>query len=329
MAETPGSSNPLTELDRLPRSSEDHAWADYIELLCLVNLDREFSKADLVDRIQERKDLGESQDDPDDDASVRPATIGDRRRQRIDDYFRHLRFRESAFAEFYPFSLTRNRIVLRMYEPLSAKQRFYVFLLLSANLRYVKIHTDAITNCFEVVSGEALKQLLPEGAEVHIFGPRHGGSRYTGGLWDKINLLAGDLKEIVVALEDEFSSQDTGDGGLDLVGWVPMGDEAPSRLLVFGQCACTPEWESKQYSSSALNWRSYINFTAPPTNIAFIPFCFRRTDGRWHKKRLISETTLIDRQRLLYLLRNADVIIESHPCHELVQRALEQREPVF
>lgn len=328
MTETPSPSDPLTQLDRLPSSREDHAWADYIELLCLVNIDREFSKADLGDRIQERKDLGEVQNDLEDTGDLLPAEISDRERRKIDDWFQHLRFRESAFAEFYPFSLTRNRTMLQVRESLSAKQRFYVFLLLCANLRYVS-RVETVTNCFEVVSEEALKRLLPEGSEVHLFGPRHSGSRYTGTLWTKINRLADDLKEIVVAREDDFSSHDVGDGGLDLVGWVPMGDEVPSRLLVFGQCACTPEWDSKQYTSSVANWSSHINFTAPPANVAFIPFCFRRANGSWHKQRLISDTTLIDRQRLLYLLRSADPIMESYPCHELVQRALEQRESVF
>ena len=128
--------------------------------------------------------------------------------------------------------------------------------------------------------------------------------------------------------EKEYSPNDTGDNGLDVVGWLPINDTARGMLLVFGQCACTAEdWARKQSSSSASHWRETIQFQVPPTNIAFIPFCFRRNTGEWHKNRLIDESLLIDRLRFILLLPEMQRL--SAIPYDLIGQAIAQRDPLI
>jgi hypothetical protein len=164
-----------------------------------------------------------------------------------------------------------------------------------------------------------------------VFGSNsaHRYTRYTGNILTKIRRLAADLHEAPKAKEADFPPNATGDEGLDLVGWVPWGDDAPGRVLFFAQCACSKdEWVAKQHSSSAEGWRNKIDFTVPPANVAFIPVCFRKADGSWHSTADI-QSIVVDRLRLLYLLRDRIDIFKRQPSFEVVQAAIRQREPVF
>ena len=174
------------------------------------------------------------------------------------------------------------------------------------------------------MSKEALKGMLPASARVHLFHPRH--HEYSGNFWARLNVLAEDIRETVIAKEHEFSKYSTGEKGLDVVAWVPLGDELPSLLILFGQCACTLKWVSKQHDSSFDSWNGKLTFTAPLNNIAFIPFCFRRPNGDWYNKSDIGRSILIDRLRLVNLLRERYSIIQSLPLYSVVDRVIEFEE---
>lgn len=330
----------LRALENLPRAPKyaTHIWADHIELLCLANEDREFSKADALDRFRERSaDLGEDFGEADDDEELLPAEIGstaeknDRWTQWIDDWFRQLEYRKGAFADFYPFSFSPKGDALIAGNPLSLQQKFYIFLLLSSSLRHFdKPLETPLTSNFELVSSEAMKKLLPSNAEVHIFGANalHQG-KYTGNLWNKIRGLAEDLRERVLAAEADFSPYDTGDKGLDVVGWVPFPDLAPGLPIYFAQCGCTAEWVEKQHSCSRESWNRTMTFCCPPGKVAFIPYCFRNSDGGWHKEIDIHCTIIIDRLRLTYLLQDRLQHFEPLRSRQIVEEILQQRDPLF
>ena len=316
----------LIDTDRLPGSSDHHNWADYIELLCLVNVDAEISQADIADRIRERKDLGESP--LDDDAEISKSERDDKAMLHATDWFRHLQYRSHAFQDYYPFTLTDSN-TLRKFDTFSEEQNIYTLLLLLSNLSRIssKQQRTSLTSLFELISLEALRRYLPAASEAYLFGKSmYNKGPYTGKLWDKVNRLATDIRERVVCDEEQFSSRDTGDGGLDLVGWLFPDTTAPGALLVFGQCACTEEWKTKQYSSSVDAWKPIMQFTAPPVNCVFIPFCYRNPSGRWHRQVDIKSMVLMDRLRILKLM--------SHPNDDLcklvkqsIQDYLEFREP--
>lgn len=330
---------PLQKIERLPDTSDLRRWADYVELLSLVNLDQEISKDDMLDRITEGKDLdarddgvgpeiGGDQEGLDDLANV--AQHNDRQAHRVDEIFTHLEYRQATYKDFYPFTVIGHSDVLAVRRPLTIKHKFYTFFLLSSNLRYVPRTTqEVLTDDFELVSAAVLRQCLPKGANVHVFGKNsHTPARYRGLLWDKINRLAEDLGEIVHVPKSDFRPSDSGDNGLDIVGWVPTGDDVGGYLLVFGQCACTDQWVAKQHSSSADAWRPIMTFKAPPSNMAFVPFCLRQSNGSWSASSDIHGSILIDRLRFIHFLQHGYTLLKGQRSYSVIQDVLRQRESV-
>jgi hypothetical protein len=336
-------SSPIKNLEILPPTSDSYMWADYIELLCLTSTDGRISRADAVDFIRQRaEDLKEGkavegdeaeehdieeemdiEDEEGDDVtevSPEPEEGDDKWERRADDWFNHLAYRVGAFGEFYPFQITPGGAVLKLRKQkasLTVKYKLYLFLLFASNLRYFgRKEISSIASIFEVASFYALETHLPAGANLHMFGkhPLNTG-RYTGLLWNKLHDLTKDLKEEVVCLKENFKPTDTGDAGLDLVAWSPLEDTTnlmPGFLLVFGQCACTPEWVTKQMETHYDTWSNYMSFTAYPFRFTFIPFCFRKANGNWYEKTKIRKTAVIDRLRLINLLRGKEKKLKPH-----------------
>jgi hypothetical protein len=268
------------------------------------------------------------------ETSTVPEEANDKWEQRADDWFSHLAYRVGAFHDFYPFKLTRDSGVLQLRKSknsLTVKHKLYLFLLFASNLRYFgNKEISSISSIFEVISLDALETYLPSGATLHMFGkhPLNTG-RYTGLLWTKLHTLAEDLKEEVICLKENFKPTNTGDAGLDLVAWLPLEDlsnHLPGFLFVFGQCACTPEWVTKQMETHYDTWSNYISFTAYPSRLTFIPFCFRKANGSWYEKTKIRKTSVIDRLRLINLLRGKENKLKSHitaHIHNVISSAVQ------
>lgn len=331
----------LTDLGLLPkaRDFDEHVWVDYIELLCLVNIDRHLSKSDVLDQVRTEIDdmprglsdeveIDSEDTDVNDTLDIRelqPAVENDKWSSKVSDWYRHLSFREKAFGKSYPFSLSSNGDVLRVKRQTTGDARCYVFLLLASNLRYCRSSIDPLTRSFEILSAEVLRNYLPLSAEVHIFGTStRVDGRYRGSLWTKVNKLSQDLGEKIVASQGAISVNDNGDNGLDIVGWVPCGDSNTHRIVAFGQCACTPKWIEKQHSSGTEAWRRIMTLSVDINNFVFIPFCFRGVDGTWHRSVDIT-SILIDRLRFLHLMRGKFSIFKQQSAFGIVDTALKQR----
>ncbi|MDQ3815921.1 MAG: hypothetical protein M3347_18585, partial [Armatimonadota bacterium] len=266
-AKTPNSS--LKNLDVLPkRQFHKHVWADYIEIRCLVNEDQELSKADIIDDFRERvRDLGEGESENDEadrqgEGDEDQAALSDKWEERANDWFRHLQYRAGAFGEAYPFNISADGDVLIAKSDKTVSQKLYIYLLFAANLRHIPQHQSTIAANFEVLSCEAIKACLPKIAEAYIFGTTAPeGSKFRGNLWKKVNTLAQCLHESVLIPEEKIDPRDSGDNGLDIVAWVPFDDAAGGLPIMFGQCACTDEWDFKQSTTSCDRWRHVISLT--------------------------------------------------------------------
>lgn len=320
-------------------------WADYIELLCLVNKDGELSHNDIIDRLQEReKDLSEGNDDDleemsdlekeDNDKPTQRAEISIKWENDLSAWFNILYYRQALYGELYPFEISEKIIKRKNDEP-SNQHKLYLYFLLCSHLNLFDNTTRIIlTSSFEMVSFNAFRNLLPEHSEVHLFGANplnKEGKFKDGSLWQKINKLSSEVNEILDSRINENNyKRNTGDGGLDLVGWIPTGDSLPSSIIHFAQCACTEEWVSKQDSSSHNTWQAKILFTNHINNTVFIPFCFRASDGTWFKIEDIRLSFLVDRKRLLYYyLQNEDISFNTLPAYQIVEEIIKSREGVF
>lgn len=303
------------EVERLPGAPQLHRWADWAELLAYTSAVGAISMPELAETTERRTDFiaAESEDDQDlDEAETEPliaesqgepAKYRDALARRAGDVLNYLQDRATRYGSVYPFDVDVNARTVSL-RPSTTSRQFYLFLLTCACLRYVgAADRTSLAAKFELAGIEVLKRMLPARAEVHLFGANSlMTGKYTGLLFEKVQALAADLGERVLATSTDFERGDRGDNGLDLVAWVPLDDELPGRIAVFAQAACTPDWVSKQHSSHASSWSSTITLTADPVNMVFIPYDYRRPGAEWYTSRHIHKSAVIDRYRIVKLL---------------------------
>jgi len=319
-------------LCKIPSSSTIHYWADFTELLCLVNVDGEISEADLIARTRRiAHDLKEG-DEKFQSIKDSSAQDKDRWNNRARDIFSHLKYRKNCLGDYYPFDLSSNSETLQLKDTISERNCLYLFLLFASNLGYLDQARQILTNEFQEISKATLEHLLPEWAKVYVFGPSgNSDQRYRGPLWEKIKLLSEDIRGKLLVEESFFSRKNVGDAGLDIVGWIPIPDPQPSLApgipIFFGQCACTDKWVEKQHSSSSDTWSSLIHTIHRTSNFAFIPFFFRNIDGGWQDYTKIHSSILIDRFRIIFLLKDSYNLNED--ASSLLQDLISRKEEIY
>lgn len=324
----------FTGLDRTPGSSQLHRWADWAELLCFASDDGRLTLPELAARIRERKDdlpfeASQNQeegvdgvdalvdalipeamtvqgDDIDQDAELK-GKFENAVRNRADDVLKYLVQRQARYLDAYPFEVdSQARTIVR--RDASETKDLYIYLLICSSLKYV--NDGAVRGefafGFEYLSTAAAKNYLPEDAVVRHFGsnPHFPNAHYSGLLLDKAKKLASELDLVLIAREKDFAAHNYGDGGLDIVAWMPVGDQLPGIPVFLAQCACTEEWVSKQHSASPDQWESLIHFKVRSVTWTFIPFDFRDLEDDWYSRTMIHNSVLFDRYRLIHLLSN-------------------------
>lgn len=325
-------------------------WADWVELVCLAHLDRAVQIDEMLDRYAEAKEADAeiaeeeaNEDATDADSEVTdPSEVGDetaehndRDSARVRDWFKHLAMRERLLGEDYPFTLSDGGDELRLRPKLSRSHRLYVALLMMSNLGLFRDNQNVLTNSFELLCLPVFRQLLPQGAAVHHFGanPLKKGRYSAGNLWARLNRLSADLGTCMVITKDHFAPENSGDNGLDLVGWMPMPDEPAGgpvlevgRPILFAQCACTEEWKAKQYEIDDRSWAKVMRFATGYAAAVFIPLCPRRADGSWFKVQSFSSALCMDRIRIMHFLRGRLGECAKLPVWAVVENCLAPKE---
>ena len=285
-----------------------HHWEDWVELCCIANMDGQVDISSIADRLREERETRNEDDIEIDDSDESPAEVDQAAKQdkqyfQVKEWFISLATRERLLGKNYPFALNPENSKLQLKTKLNPVQRLYVALLMMSNLHYFSSSQSDLTSSFETIGVEVFRWLLPPHADVHRFGKGSDNKgRYKGHIWKKIKQLADDLSCETNCKQEDFAPNDNGDAGLDLVGWVPWEDSAPGRLLLLGQCACTPEWAKKQDEASGKRWDSKLKFITSPMTVILIPFFLRTPSGAWHRRTDFSGHLVIDRLRLLRTL---------------------------
>lgn len=304
----------LDKAERQPSVAETHLRADYAELLCLLHPDNELSKDDVLSFYREAEDVNENLEIEDDLGvasdkyrGMDTASRNDLWWGKANDWFEHLRFRQQALGDVYPFQLSADNYVLQLQNDLTNLQKLYLYLLLASNLRCVETASGhTLTNSFEYLCALVTQRYLSSNASVHIFGT----STYNeGGLFNlptaigKIERLATYINErVTIAEEDIEHFKGSGDAGLDIVAWNGFQDDQKGLFILFAQCACTMDWKRKQQSSSYERWKNLLSFSVRPTNAICFPFFYRRTNGLWYNSTEFRDCIPIDRLRILQLV---------------------------
>lgn len=308
----------------------EHYFCDYIELLALVNNSSPISKNDVYQRFYENNRIPNIEIDNnsidefyDNEIDVNESVTGTNNSfqieeawdTRISSWYSLLEKRKIIFNEFYPFDLINNAttVSIKLLTNITDKMKIYIFLLLNSLQKYIdRSSCFTLTSDFEEFSLKAFKKYIPEYGEVHRFGKSgQNYNRYTGHITTKIDDFARDIKCKTVYDSDSFAVTNNGDGGLDIVSWIPFENDDNFRNIhvYLAQCATGKDWIRKQDDVDKFV-NDYIHFKCAVQKVMFIPYDSRNLDNTFNERAQMNKDLYMDRQRLLYLTKdNVDDII--------------------
>jgi hypothetical protein len=279
-------------------------FADLAELMILVGLNSQVSKADLEGVISTGNQDSDPDPEPGDDNDAIQQTSKYERNS--EDCFRHLSYRTGALDEVYPFQLHDSLLTPKSH--IDASGYIYLFLLTCSRLKSFSGKTGFPQYCAKVfteLSAIALQASLKESAKIYIFdaGSDDRSNHFSTNLRDALRRLAVMLN--AHADEDLISQQSTsGDGGLDLVAINSLGDSAKGILAYFGQCAAQQDgWPRK--TLEARRTGSFFSMGHEANNLLYTPVMYRKATGKWVNDLYSHDCVIIDRLRMLRALKSA------------------------
>jgi hypothetical protein len=191
-------------------------------------------------------------------------------------------------------------------------------------LRHVnRNHHNELTKSFEAACFSVFIRLMPQGSVFKCTGAGHTGEHsYTGNLFNKMKKIAEDIRCTANFKESDFKPKDSGDGGIDLLAWHPMGDNSPGMPIAFAQCGCSKEdWSFKQLEASPAKHRTRLPVMHTWSTYYFLPLDLRDQSGGWARASDIGEAIIVDRHRLLKLIDQYQLSKEM-PDWLIVEKAL-------
>ncbi len=293
----------LLNLDVTPEEADDaFFWSDFAELRALAHPDKCFSRGDLAG-ISMRNRGRRSVLNLEDEAVHSPEACW---RSLID----FCGIRKHEFGQLYPFTVSQDEDTLVLDSPQTPAQRLYLGLLIAASMRNLpNTRKGEIARAFEETCFSIFSSLMPSGSEVRATWA-HGGvaAPYVGHLFEKMIQVAKDIRGNPDISPEDFKEHNTGDGGIDLIAWHPMGDERPGIPISFAQCGCSRnDWTFKQAEASPFAHRNHFRVMHEWATYYFMPLDLREFDGRWAYKSKIGSVIVVDRLRLLRLAEQYDI----------------------
>lgn len=323
----------IPSLSSIPKASiklEKNSWADFVELSCLKSTDKEISLSDMLSIVS-----GEAHDGPE-RGSDGTGEQEDAFYRDFLDIFKYLENRAQILDDAYPFSFVDGDTIAIDLGNLKSKHLLYLFLLYSSNLSFFTgSEQQCLTKAFESISRHILKQIYPS-YHVEIFGTASNpGDIFHGGkLIDRFEKLAQCLHTDVKpgAKKNPRYNRASGDGGLDLVGFIQLDDpkaEVPFIPLCFAQCACSVEkWVEKQGSIKYDQWDQRFEQLAHYCEFVFVPFSLRGPDGKWSDEEADRMTVIpIDRIRFLHIAtaKGEDfTFFEASDAYQTIQESINE-----
>lgn len=290
-----------------------HLFSDLAELLLLIGYNgrTELHKNDLESILLNGPISHEEIDDEDiaDGAEPTSAERNNRTDRQLEDVVTQLEYRSRALADYYPFSVVGERLILN--HTLNNKQRVYRMLLTCSRLRSFGGNGVAQrwAKVFAQLSKLALTGLLPSHAHVRIFDANSDDRRnyYSTDLRKALKTLGKDLRVIKINEEECNKVGASGDAGLDLVAVVDFDDGASNSFAVLGQCGAQEQsWPKKTLEAHPMRYRHCFQMQFDYPAVMFTPVCFRTADGEWADNQSANGIFLADRGRILNLIALQD-----------------------
>lgn len=309
-------------------SDAPYVWADFFEINVALTSELVLSNEDLYQSVFRGDDFSPSESD-----EIRPSKI-DKAKTIIRDGLTNIELRTKMLGDKYPFIYDEHRLELGLKDELTNIHYTYLVLLLASNLKYLtKQASGLFTSSFEKISLDVVRTIFPN-ACVKLFGSsnlessiRPSEKYLPNKLKDRIKLLAQDICHRHQPEVENLPESNLGDGGLDIVGYINLGDNRGSFPLVFVQCACSKEeWEKKQFSTGRAQWEKWINLNYTSLqNFIMVPFPFVNNNGEWLDTTSITHNVMIDRIRIMNSLPNEMCSVLS--TFSLIQTCLSSYEP--
>ncbi|MBL0128298.1 MAG: hypothetical protein IPP83_12800 [Flavobacteriales bacterium] len=277
---------------------DKHLLVDFIELRCIMNLDRSIVLSELKDIFTIEDGEVNLNFDLDAASESSIADQHDRNEGLLVDLFRHMHSRQKHYDDRYPFTVKDGEIALK--ETLDDGHMAYLYLLLCSHLKYIaKEHHANLTSEFEYVSLKCLEKLLVEHYRIFIFGKNSKirSDRYKGNAIRRLEILAEDLGGILRVGAADFPTTSTGDSGIDIIGWFNPWDQTKTQPVLVAQCKCSDEWPVVKDARSRLHELMHLNDEV--SNYFMIPFHYRKTSNDWHNAASAGRKCLIDRERFI------------------------------
>lgn len=305
-------------LDKPPRETFNFLWADYAELRCLTCVDGIYGEGHIADLYTEpelnqdfdegdeeefESELGEVGDREEDEEDVKIFKNNEAVSRKWGDICLRLTMRQVSMAGFWPFHY-EDGILYNNFDKDNPKHILYVALLLCSSMRYMEDeHTAVIAASLEEIGYHIFKSIMPVGWEVRPFGAHQRiAAAYEGKLSTKFQALAADISAAFIDVSG-IDAKDTGDGGLDVVAWHPLGGDGRGHVPIsYAQCGCSPrDWEHKQLEASPLNMELKVMPQHSSANYYIMPHDIKNLTGGWERAANIARVIMIDRSRILSL----------------------------
>ncbi|RMU60265.1 hypothetical protein ALP25_00294 [Pseudomonas syringae pv. syringae] len=303
------------KLDKPPRETFNFLWADYAELRCLTSVDGVYGEGHIADLYTESElnlDVDPGGDeldddlDPDDEVDDEGQSVfldNEKVSQKWGDICSRLTMRQQTMAGFWPF-FYKDGILYNKFEEGNPKHAIYIALLLCSSMRYLEDdRSGEVAASLEEIGYHIFRSIMPTGWEVRPFGAHQRiADAYEGTLIQKFTALAKDISAAFVDVSG-IDARDTGDGGLDVVAWHPVGKDQRGHIPIsYAQCGCSPrDWEHKQLEASPLNMELKVMPQHSSANYYIMPHDIKSLTGGWERAANLAKVIMIDRSRILEL----------------------------
>jgi hypothetical protein len=99
----------------------------------------------------------------------------------------------------------------------------------------------------------------------------------------------------------DLERHNSGDDGVDLIGWRAFGDNRASQALIFAQCAIGTDWRDKRDGVSLPMWRRHIDWHSEPLKGFAVPF--HHESGAAWRETATRAGIIFDRLRIARLVQ--------------------------
>ncbi|MGH6826654.1 hypothetical protein [Methyloceanibacter sp.] len=209
----------------------------------------------------------------------------------------------------------------------------YSFMLFtSLNQSYTELNYGGGTankpaELFEVLASKAVERYL-QCSVIRIGAPRR--KPVPPSFPEALTYTVEELGEIVG--QRDLERHNSGDDGVDLIGWRPFGDARASQAIILAQCAIGTDWRDKRDDISLRMWQRHIDWHSTPLKGIAVPF--HHQEGNSWRETATRAGIIFDRLRIAKLVDTAALPAPTkkemmHWCEKRLKKvaklAIEQR----